>query len=429
MMSESASSLDLDHLYEQLFLFYYNNCSEKNIDEFDYAVTRFFEALSPSEDKHNLSCLLVKYVATCVRNRDPVYGYGRRLQSYLMLLRLYDSYPQMAMDAIATILALPGGVTWEDVKYFSHYVWEETDNRRHPIITTLIDFAIENLQHRRMRKWVPREGGGRYAWIFHAIRKRYTMSNGGTPTPRAFRKLLGHFRDEITCGNAGPWKMERPGKLLRLMLAVKDPNENPEYVKELERRWSLIPRRTHDTYAIVDLSDASPSDMYDVFALAAVLSHDVKRIFVTAAVEHWINVESCTGLADYANMVRNVLNNLGVTVGNVGICVRAMEYACNECLQQGVVGPVVPPNIVVLFANDKYTRKHTSEIMDCWADASSRPRFCFWNLCQTHYYDQLPCKLIPACKHDCVTLVSGPLEISSKSVANNRSNISHIRAI
>lgn len=434
MNAAFAHGSDLDHLYEQLFLFYYNNCTAECHTAFDQSLRDFFDALAETDMADDRTLLLERFVGACVTGRDPVSGTGRRFQSYLMILRLYERFPIHAEAAVERILAFPGGVAWEDIKYFTHFLAEETGNKKHPLVLKIIDYALVHLQFDRMRRWVPRENSGRYAWIFHAMRRRMGAISGRSVNPRLFRRMLAEYRDApCPMGSLGRWSTERPGKLLRLMLRTMARDEECEdEVQDLEHRWSLIPRRSHKGVVILDLSEGSEGDRIDAMALAGILTHDMKRLFVPSATANWVDLRPCTGLRDYAHLIRDAQTHMGRVSANVGACVSmlqsAYEEACSsdssDLQSQSVTSG--PEPIIVMFANGQYNADRVRGIMDCWTNDATRPHFCFWNMCQTHHYQEMPCRLVPETRYDRITLVSGPHEMGCKDAVSGRTNLRRI---
>lgn len=107
--------------------------------------------------------------AACAWVRDMSMGKGERLLAYQMLWVIFDTiqewYPEQSVQMVSFMLQKwcytgdreqPYG-SWRDIKEFSQYVFDQTNNRRHPLIVSLLQWMIKMKHKPLVHKWLPRE--------------------------------------------------------------------------------------------------------------------------------------------------------------------------------------------------------------------------------------------------------------------------------
>jgi hypothetical protein len=107
--------------------------------------------------------------AACAWVRDLSFGKGERKLAYRMLWVIFKTiqewYPVRARQMVSfmiqkwcyTILYDKPYGSWRDIKEFCHFVFEQTDNRRHPLIVSLLQWMIVMKNKPMVHKWFPRE--------------------------------------------------------------------------------------------------------------------------------------------------------------------------------------------------------------------------------------------------------------------------------
>lgn len=152
--------------------------------------------------------------------RDISHGRGQRDLTYAMIVCLYRSNPDLAMEALRLCASKYGA--WCDIKYFCRYVSE------HILADEMIDRAIDILVHQlnidyvkwtgaladnleNLRttsrpigreilsyaaKWVPREKSA-MGWLFDRIVERWAGSHYNSRYKREFRKMVSELNREL----------------------------------------------------------------------------------------------------------------------------------------------------------------------------------------------------------------------------------------
>lgn len=107
--------------------------------------------------------------AACALVRDISSGKGERKLAYRMLWVIFETiqewYPVRARQMVSFMIQKwcytrlyekPYG-SWRDIKEFCHFIFEQTNNRRHPLIVSLIQWMIVMKNKPMVHKWLPRE--------------------------------------------------------------------------------------------------------------------------------------------------------------------------------------------------------------------------------------------------------------------------------
>jgi hypothetical protein len=187
-------------------------------------------------DAKDIVPLVVKLLC---QTRDIVAGKGEYELSYMMLLTLYDYYPQVAEYVLERFVTSNDGTqpygSWKDIKYFAYYVKNHHTHREyHRLIEKSIQLVNKQLHTDSLvctndanlslcAKWVPREGSKKHSWLFKRLaqdcfKDNYFMrKEGKTDESRLgrinmcnmlYRKMISQLNKRIDtvqikqCGNA-----------------------------------------------------------------------------------------------------------------------------------------------------------------------------------------------------------------------------------
>lgn len=157
--------------------------------------------------------------------RDISHGRGQRDLTYAMIVCLYRSNPELAMEALRLCASEYG--SWCDIKYFCRYVSTHIladELLRDEMIDGAIDILVhqlnidyvtwtgalsDNLDNLRTTsrpigreilsyaaKWVPREKSA-MGWLFDRIVDRWAGSHYNTRYKREFRKMISELNREL----------------------------------------------------------------------------------------------------------------------------------------------------------------------------------------------------------------------------------------
>lgn len=124
--------------------------------------------------------------------RDIIDGKGEYNLSYMMILTLYDFYPELSMFALKCLMDLgnnnihPYG-SWKDIKYFCRYCKSCYNNLEHPLIKYSIQLVNNQLQIdytnflnnnnniSLLAKWIPREKSS-FGWLYQYLAMDYNKN-------------------------------------------------------------------------------------------------------------------------------------------------------------------------------------------------------------------------------------------------------------
>lgn len=228
-------------------------CKEDYIHDFDNVIiTEFLLQLHRTKDTFNMEKTLHTLISeyskrqnddVTPRNRaglellyraihyirDPIRGLGEYYLAYTCIWVWYFYYPKLAKFAFHSFL-FQSSIdskqigSWKDVKYFSDYICQRTNNKQHPLIQYACKLMADQInkdnkeysiylrsshtQYTSNRinnsiipnislasKWCPRENK-KYGWIFKKIVEIYYKIKPNTPSHyrvkyyRKFRKII-----------------------------------------------------------------------------------------------------------------------------------------------------------------------------------------------------------------------------------------------
>lgn len=210
--------------------------------EYKETILAFYSKLSRKEDQKALSTQLLalltnKYVHYQIpetnttyltilyqmigQTRDIVNGKGEYTLTYMQLYTWYQVYPELAKQALESILETYG--SWKDIKYLCAYIKEQekpklnsTKYNCHPLILHAVKIANRQLwldstkplktkqpdiDLSLVAKWIPREGS-KFGWLFPILAQDYfepyyTNAKTEEAQKRADRKAKMNYRKLI----------------------------------------------------------------------------------------------------------------------------------------------------------------------------------------------------------------------------------------
>ena len=126
-----------------------------------------------------------KYISIMLRvvcqTRDIVDGKGEYALAYMMLLTLYDFFPQHALTILEKFVHIEEGKpygSWKDLKYIATYC-KKTRTEDHQIIQKCVELINNQILKDTVNendaelslcaKWTPREGSKKHGWLFKRL--------------------------------------------------------------------------------------------------------------------------------------------------------------------------------------------------------------------------------------------------------------------
>lgn len=174
-------------------------------------------------------CLSLMYKILS-NTRDIVEGKGEYNLTYMQIYVWYERFPELALYAIDKLVQLsdtnPYLVdyvneehaygSWKDIKYLCNYVYEKTQNKKHPLIVHSIHRIIDTLRHdydifhkkqpiSLAAKWCPREKG-KYSWlykeiVYHSYKHYFDTAPDSDSRFKAYKKASREFRFSLSTLN------------------------------------------------------------------------------------------------------------------------------------------------------------------------------------------------------------------------------------
>jgi len=154
--------------------------------------------------------------------RDIIDGKGEYNLSYMMILTLYDFYPELSMFALKCLIDLGNNNThpygsWKDIKYFCRYSKYCNNNIDHPLIKYSIqlvnnqlqidykNFLNNNSNISLLAKWIPREKSS-FGWLYQFLAIDYnknfiSTANSDLQIKKAILKCKTEYRKIISLIN------------------------------------------------------------------------------------------------------------------------------------------------------------------------------------------------------------------------------------
>jgi len=415
----------LDRLYEQLFLLFFNYCTEESFIVYESNVHNFLFALDYHiKTNHNnylkeqMEHLLKQFMQFIVYSRNMYWGMGRKLTTYLLLYKLYEYYPKQAIQTLDIIYDQNHG-SWCDLKYFCKFIDQYFHDRKHPLILYFIDKVNNTLRQSlsqsqslsQLQKWIPRESGA-YSWVFHKLWKRH-----GNITSKVYRKTYIqsnnlynihnniHNTSKLNESQSLNPCMKRPGKLLKSMMQIIRHSttltgEIQEKINSLNEDWNHILCELDNIYIIsssagkyiipiLDLSDFSDMEAFDMMAWAYLLSGRSlaqKRIFVSTSISNWFNFDHCVSLYDVASKFTIIWKQYGKTACNPRVSLLLLQQAFLDTQNLNNMDDFT---LVFFYANNNYNDSKVQELYNDWTYGNCKPKYAFWNFNSSGYYDSI----------------------------------------
>ena len=222
-----------DNVREKMTQFYFQLVRTKYTSELEQVLhsilTTLKEKFNSGEKLEALKGLTFMY-KLLGHTRDIVAGKGEYELTYMQILCWYAYYPELAKYAIDKMVQLSdidhnkvdytkeshAYGSWKDIKFFCHYVFMRTNDKKHPLILHSIYRMIFTLRHDYCQftkkqpislaaKWCPREKG-KYSWLYKELvyhsYKHYFVTAGDKQTRyKAYKKASREFRYSLSTLN------------------------------------------------------------------------------------------------------------------------------------------------------------------------------------------------------------------------------------
>jgi hypothetical protein len=167
---------------------------------------------------------LVSLYKMIAHTRDIIHGKGEKDLSYLLIYIWNKYYPELAKYALKSFVEYPSNIpygSWADIKYFSLFILNKTNNKKHPLILYACELIIKQLKNDYTRylqnkpislasKWCPREKS-KFKWLFNTLAKLWDstiINNCKKYTPKnnnkyneSIRKTRQIFRNVLSSLN------------------------------------------------------------------------------------------------------------------------------------------------------------------------------------------------------------------------------------
>ena len=197
-----------------LSIIWFNLSRKENANELKEIFKEVLEKIKLRTQMNHDPMKTIEYLemilCTIAYTRDIKYGKGERDITYMMIYALYNFFPILAIYLIKEIVGQnkesygswkkESYGSWKDISRLCDYIKEET-NEYNPLITTLVEMAINQLKtdiekldedrKSNVAKWIPREKS-KYGWLFDIfVKNYYQLSVTPTNENRSnFRKLI-----------------------------------------------------------------------------------------------------------------------------------------------------------------------------------------------------------------------------------------------
>jgi hypothetical protein len=155
------------------------------------------------------------------QTRDIVSGKGEYTLAYMMLLTLYDFFPQLALRILESFVILDGKQpygSWKDMKYIAYQCLQVEMDEDHALVQKCVElinaqlgrdiFCTDESTISLCAKWVPRETSKKHSWFFKRLATDFFKEHAFMKTPKtptaesmAKRKCFMNYRRMIVSLN------------------------------------------------------------------------------------------------------------------------------------------------------------------------------------------------------------------------------------
>jgi hypothetical protein len=210
------------------------NNDKPNDEELEIKIRELYEKVFNNENNENYKDLIIRLICY---TRDVVNGKGERDLSYLQLYILYDYDVELCLKLTELFMRIPENIetdethqygSWNDMKYFSEYIYKKSGNKDHTIINKMCSIMVDELRKDNglssineiekislASKWCPREKS-KFKWLNKKVVNEFYKN---TIFKRRSKSKKGEFR-----------------KLLSKLNRLKDTVE----IKMCSKKWSSI---------------------------------------------------------------------------------------------------------------------------------------------------------------------------------------------
>lgn len=177
-----------ENIQEKIVQFQFQcvRCTNDVLDNLAQDLRDILRNISELEDKEQSKRYLSVLYKIIGQTRDIDSGKGERQLSYMMILVWSEFHLKLAKFATTCFVTLIDKLqygSWKDMKRLSQYIYEKTNDKRHPIILHCIDLLMNQLRLDNEKtndselslcsRWVPRESSTKGKWLFRVLAETY----------------------------------------------------------------------------------------------------------------------------------------------------------------------------------------------------------------------------------------------------------------
>ena len=177
-----------ENIQEKIVQFQFQcvRCTNDGLNNLADNLRDILRILSQMEDKYTSKKYLSILYKIIGQTRDIESGKGERQLSYMMIHVWSEFHLTLAKFATTCFVSLGDKLqygSWKDMKRLSQYIYEKTNDNKHPIILHCIDLMIHQLRIDNEQtmdselslcsRWVPRESSTKSKWLFRLLAEVY----------------------------------------------------------------------------------------------------------------------------------------------------------------------------------------------------------------------------------------------------------------
>jgi len=182
------AALTCENIEEKICQFQFQcvRCTNDGLNKLADNLRDILKNLSDMEDKDISKKYLSVVYKIIGQTRDIESGKGERQLSYMMIYVWSEFHLALAKFATTCFVTLDDKLqygSWKDMKRLSQYIYEKTNDNKHPIILHCIDLMIRQLHIDNEKttdselslcsRWVPRESSTKGKWLFRVLAEAY----------------------------------------------------------------------------------------------------------------------------------------------------------------------------------------------------------------------------------------------------------------
>jgi hypothetical protein len=183
-----TAALTCINIQEKIVQFQFQcvRCTNDGLNKLAHNLRDILRNLSQMEDKDISKKYLSIVYKIIGQTRDIESGKGERQLSYMMIHVWSEFHLALAKFATTCFVTLDDKLqygSWKDMKRLSQYIYEKTNDNKHPIILHCIDLMNHQLRVDNEKttdselslcsRWVPRESSTKGKWLFRVLAEAY----------------------------------------------------------------------------------------------------------------------------------------------------------------------------------------------------------------------------------------------------------------